>query len=190
MNEHKQEDDCRMEFLKDYTLSSMKLKKEKWKKIIVSDEQREYITNFIESDHPDTMVISQNAAGHLMIHIDWPSELKYKGEPSDHGNFQPIYSKCNSMLFLGVYFVKRDPLPLPEGDNVDWGDYLAWGDIHPNVLGTNIAKLSAQSIKARAKKQLIILNKYCKMEQINEYRIRYPTSCYIIFSLQITFVRG
>ena len=29
MNEHKQEDDCRMEFLKDYTLSSMKLKKEK-----------------------------------------------------------------------------------------------------------------------------------------------------------------
>ena len=89
-----------MEFLKDYTLSSMKLKKEKWKKIIVSDEQREYITNFIESDHPDTMVISQNAAGHLMIHIDWPSELKYKGEPSEnHVNFQPINSKCNAMLF-------------------------------------------------------------------------------------------
>ena len=100
MNEHKQEDDCRMEFLKDYTLSSMKLKKEKWKKIIVSDEQREYITNFIESDHPDTMVISQNAAGHLMIHIDWPSELKYKGEPSEnHVNFQPTNSKCNAMLF-------------------------------------------------------------------------------------------
>ena len=68
-----------MEFLKEYTISSMKLKKEKWKKIIVSDEQREYLTNFIESDFPDVMVISQNAAGHLQIHVDWPSELKYKG---------------------------------------------------------------------------------------------------------------
>ena len=68
-----------MEFLKEYTLSSMRLKKEKWKKIIVSDEEKEYLTNFIEGNFPDTMVISQNAAGQLHIHLDWPSELKYKG---------------------------------------------------------------------------------------------------------------
>lgn len=37
---------------------------------------------------------------------------------------------------VGVYFVKRDPVPLPEGENVDYSKYLAWGDIHPNVLGT------------------------------------------------------
>ena len=74
-----QVEDFRMEFLKEYTISSLKLKKEKWKKIIVSDEQREYLTNFIETDFPDVLVISQNAAGHLQIHVDWPSELKYKG---------------------------------------------------------------------------------------------------------------
>ena len=68
-----------MEFLKEYTLASLRLKKEKWKKIIISDEQKEYLVNFIESDYPDFMVISQNAGGHLQIHIDWPSELKYKG---------------------------------------------------------------------------------------------------------------
>ena len=68
-----------MEFLKEYTLASLRLKKEKWKKIIISDEQKEYLINFIESDFPDFMVISQNVGGHLQIHIDWPSQLKYKG---------------------------------------------------------------------------------------------------------------
>ena len=68
-----------MEFLKEYTLASLRLKKEKWKKIIISDEQKEYLINFIESDYPDFMVISQNVGGHLQIHIDWPSQLKYKG---------------------------------------------------------------------------------------------------------------
>jgi hypothetical protein len=34
----------------------------------------------------------------------------------------------------GVFFVKRDKKPLPEG-NVDFADYMAVGDIHPNVLG-------------------------------------------------------
>ena len=81
-----QVEDFRMEFLKEYTISSMKLKKEKWKKIIVSDEQREYLTNFIETDFPDVMVISQNAAGHLQIHVDWPSELKYKGDNCTSGS--------------------------------------------------------------------------------------------------------
>ena len=69
-----------MEFLKEYTLASLRLKKEKWKKIIISDEQKEYLINFIESDYPDFMVISQNVGGHLQIHIDWPSQLKYKGK--------------------------------------------------------------------------------------------------------------
>ena len=57
------------------------------------------------------MVISQNGAGHLQIHTDWPSPLKNKG----------------------VFFVKRYPEPLPESQ--DLTDYLACGDIPPNVLG-------------------------------------------------------
>ena len=59
------------------------------------------------------MVISQNGAGHLQIHVDWPSSLRNKG----------------------VFFVKRDAEPLPEGDGIDLSDFLACGDIHPNVLG-------------------------------------------------------
>ena len=121
----------RMEFLKEYTLASLRLKKEKWKKIIISDEQKEYLINFIENDYPDFMVISQNVGGHLQIHIDWPSQLKYKG--------QKFYFSCRrddvTSTCVGVYFVKRDAQPLPEGENVNYANHLAWGDIHPNVLG-------------------------------------------------------
>ena len=59
------------------------------------------------------MVISQNSAGHLQIHMDWPSSMKNKG----------------------VFFVKRDTEPLPEEEDVDMSDYMACGDVHPNVLG-------------------------------------------------------
>ena len=38
----------RLEFIQDYTLKSLRLKPDKWNKLIISDEQRTFITNFIE----------------------------------------------------------------------------------------------------------------------------------------------
>ncbi len=38
----------RMEFIQDYTLKSLRLKPDKWNKLIISDEQRTFINNFIE----------------------------------------------------------------------------------------------------------------------------------------------
>jgi hypothetical protein len=37
-----------MEFIQDYTLKSLRLKPDKWNKLIISDEQRTFIINFIE----------------------------------------------------------------------------------------------------------------------------------------------
>ena len=37
-----------MEFIQDYTLKSLRLKPDKWNKLIISDEQRTFLTNFIE----------------------------------------------------------------------------------------------------------------------------------------------
>ena len=56
-----------MEFIRDYTLASMRLKQDKWNKIIISDEQRQYLSSFIEKGEPQQMVISQNIAGHLQV---------------------------------------------------------------------------------------------------------------------------
>ena len=54
----------------------------------------------------------------FQIHTDWPSYLRNKG----------------------IFFVKRDNDGIPENEdedntNYDLLDYLACGDIHPNVLG-------------------------------------------------------
>ena len=37
-----------MDFIQDYTLKSLRLKQDKWNKLVVSDGQREYILSFIE----------------------------------------------------------------------------------------------------------------------------------------------
>ena len=122
--------DRRVEFLQDFTLKSMRLKIDKWNKIVVHDEQRQYLQvvpdtffntfvlgqryhceshkqieymkdchenfssfaqAFLDKEEPQSMVISQNTAGHLIIHTDWPSALKNKG----------------------VFFVKREKQPIP-----------------------------------------------------------------------------
>ena len=40
--------DPRMDFLQEFTLKSLRLKPDKWSRMVVSDEQRNFINNFIE----------------------------------------------------------------------------------------------------------------------------------------------
>ena len=61
------EKDRRVDFIREYTLTSMRLKQDKWNKIIISDEQRNYLMSFVDKDEPQQMVISQNIAGHLQV---------------------------------------------------------------------------------------------------------------------------
>ena len=61
------EKDRRGDFIREYTLTSMRLKQDKWNKIIISDEQRNYLMSFVDKDEPQQMVISQNIAGHLQV---------------------------------------------------------------------------------------------------------------------------
>ena len=112
--------DRRVEFIQEYTLKSMRLKSDKWNKIIIFDEQRQYLQvreahlcfrcskmkcpqslqlkdilqAFLDSNEPQSMVISPNIAGHLHIHTDWPSALRNKG----------------------VYFVKKEKTPIPDDE--------------------------------------------------------------------------
>ena len=101
----------------------------------MSDEQNSYLTSFINDGNlllinsyseeyifllhifflgiPQQIIISQNNAGQLFVHVKWPDTLKNKG----------------------VFFVKRKPEPLPADENENLNDFVAYGDIHPNVLG-------------------------------------------------------
>ena len=74
----------RMDFIREYTLASMRLKLDKWNKIIISDEQRQFLTSFIEKEEPQQLVISQNIAGHLQVLISCYLHFHYSFDlPAD-----------------------------------------------------------------------------------------------------------
>ncbi len=44
--------DPRYDFIQDYTLKSLRLKSDKWVRMVISDEQRSYIVNFLDRPAP------------------------------------------------------------------------------------------------------------------------------------------
>ena len=69
------------------------------------------LITFYSSDLPQVLIISQNIGGQLQIHTDWPSPLRNKG----------------------VFFVKREAVPLPDRVK-ELLNHMTCGDIHPNSL--------------------------------------------------------
>jgi len=52
--------DPRYDFLQDFTLKSLRLKPDKWSRMLVSDEQRTFITNFVERGMPQVSDMNPN----------------------------------------------------------------------------------------------------------------------------------
>ena len=46
----------RVDFIAEFTLKSLRLKPDKWARLMVSDEQRNFVTSFIERGKIDTLV--------------------------------------------------------------------------------------------------------------------------------------
>ena len=72
-----------MDFLQDYTLKSLRLKQDKWNKLVISDEQRGYMMRFIEQDTPQELIISQNIGGQLQVIMIIIDILLIKGVPKN-----------------------------------------------------------------------------------------------------------
>ena len=49
--------DPRMEFLSEYTLRSLRLKPDKWTRMLVSDEQRNFVNKFIDCYKPQVSFV-------------------------------------------------------------------------------------------------------------------------------------
>ena len=50
--------DPRLDFIQDYTLRSLRLKPDKWARMVVSNEQMAFITNFVETGFPQVRISS------------------------------------------------------------------------------------------------------------------------------------
>ena len=48
--------DPRLDFIQDFTLRSLRLKPEKWARLVVSNEQMAFITNFVENGYPQVCI--------------------------------------------------------------------------------------------------------------------------------------
>ena len=49
--------DDRMDFLKDFILKALRLKSDKWDRLLISDEQRIHIIAFLDYGHPQVCKI-------------------------------------------------------------------------------------------------------------------------------------
>ena len=139
----------RLQFIRDYTLKTLRLKNDKWSKLWASDEQRQFVINFVEKGDlifnlwslsdlsqgfNQELVISQTTGGQILASLlniyRWPIIILSKV----HTDW-PAY-----LLNKGVFFVKRENDGIPDlaGDNKkaqDLLDFVTCGDVHPNVLG-------------------------------------------------------
>lgn len=70
--------DIRFEFISEYVLKTMKLKVDKWAKLVGNDEYRQHMIDFFEKQEHNILVIMQNNAGQLQPSYEFPSSTKSK----------------------------------------------------------------------------------------------------------------
>ena len=49
--------DERLDFIRDFILKALRMKSDKWDRLLISDEQRIYINSFIDRGHPQVCKI-------------------------------------------------------------------------------------------------------------------------------------
>ena len=65
----------RLAFIEDYTIKSMRLKSEKWNKLIISDDQRGFLHSFVDQGDKFPTLLHQN---HLLTINYQVSTLDYQ----------------------------------------------------------------------------------------------------------------
>ena len=64
--------EARMEFIADYTLKTLRLKPDKWARMIVSDEQRNFILSFLDKGKKKIYIF---ALFYIYLYIIWKIEV-------------------------------------------------------------------------------------------------------------------
>ena len=98
------ETDPRLIFIESYTLKTLKIKNDKWQKLLSQEDQKQLIVDFVEkNDHTNLVMILQSNGIPLPFH-EFPDNLKAKA----------------------VYFVKKGKISLSKEK---FRNELLYGDI-------------------------------------------------------------
>lgn len=102
--------DSRLEFMGSYVIKSLKLKSEKWTRVITVEEHKGVIKEFLDRPTPVVLVIILTPAAQLVPSTTFPlSQLKSKG----------------------VYFIKKYPQPIPREN---CGHFIIVGDLATRTI--------------------------------------------------------
>ncbi|XP_037074053.1 dynein beta chain, ciliary-like [Pollicipes pollicipes] len=102
--------DPRLEFISDYISKSLRIKLEKWQKMMGTTDMRAVVMDFCDkADSAELLVITQNNAGALIPGTEFPANPKAKS----------------------IYFLKREKKPLPKKEV---HEALVFGDLSNSPL--------------------------------------------------------
>nr|CAD7455112.1 unnamed protein product [Timema tahoe] len=96
--------DPRLEYIGSYVTKTLKLKPEKWGRLVATDELKSMVCEFLNFPEPLVLVILQNSAAQLQVATSFPLSLKSKA----------------------AYFIKKRRHPVPKEDI---SDHLILGDM-------------------------------------------------------------
>ncbi|XP_066247541.1 dynein beta chain, ciliary-like [Euwallacea similis] len=102
--------DKRLDFLGTYVQKSLKLKSEKWTRLIATEDYKAIVKKFLERHSPNLLVIILTPAAQLVPSNGFPLvQLKTKG----------------------VYFIKKEPAPVCKSSP---GESVIVGDLSPKLV--------------------------------------------------------
>ncbi|GLH12100.1 putative Dynein beta chain: CLUMA_CG011410, isoform A, partial [Gryllus bimaculatus] len=101
--------DTRLEYVGKYVTKSLRLKPDKWGRLLAVDEQRDQVLEFLNRPDLTVMLVLQNTAATLTIVTGFPASIKSKA----------------------VYFIKKNAQAVTK-DNME--DLLIPGDIAPKAI--------------------------------------------------------
>ena len=117
--------DLRLDFMGSFIQKTLKLKPEKWQRLLTFEEHKTVIKDFLDLPCHMVLVIQFTASAQLLPVTVFPlTQLKSKGELRFFQTNHQI--KNQAKTFLGVYFVKRLPIEVPR-DNCS--SFLISGDL-------------------------------------------------------------
>ncbi|KAM7360514.1 dynein heavy chain at 93AB isoform 2-T2 [Cochliomyia hominivorax] len=102
--------DPRLELMGSFVIKSLKLKPEKWTRVITVEEHKGIIKEFLDRPTPVVLIIILTQSAQLVPSTTFPlSQLKSKG----------------------VYFIKKHPLPIPRED---CNKFIIYGDLATRTI--------------------------------------------------------
>ena len=116
--------DPRFLFLASFVQKSLRLKSDRWAKMIAAEEPRKTIQQFLDNAHPPLIIFTQNGPSVLCVTV---APLNTNNHPA----FPTASAAPSASRLKSVYCVKKRPEPV---DRNNPRASLLFGDISPQPL--------------------------------------------------------